>query len=351
MMKTRAALALTLLLPALATATDLPPNVARLADEVRTKGWIVFPARSGQGDWDLFLMRPDGSQRRPVTRTPEWNEAAPQFSRDGTRLLYRRLKRAVSIEGNRYGEQGAPVVANSDGTHPRVLGEDGELPWMSWSPDGQEIATLSLKGVAFVNLASRQVRRTLPRGGFYQQLTWSPDGQWLCGVANSFGTGWSVARMNVATGEASAVNRVDCCTPDWFPDSERMVFSWRPPGQKGNGGQGWTQLWMADAEGKSRQLVYGEDGRHVYGGQVSPDGRYVLFTGNLREDGDPKNAGAPMALMRISDAPIIGGESKELRALHPEAKAGPLLILPAGWEPSWTFSESPAEKRADGGGR
>ncbi|MCI0537258.1 MAG: hypothetical protein L0Z50_18750 [Verrucomicrobiales bacterium] len=350
MMKTRAVLALTLLLPTMAAAIDLPLDLARLADEVRGKGWIVFPARSEEGDWDLFLMRPDGSQRRALTRTPEWNESAPQFSRDGTRLLYRRLKRGETIDGNRYGEQGALVVANSDGTGERVLGAEGELPWASWSPDGQEIATLSVKGVAFVDLASRQVRRTLPRRGLYQQLTWSPDGKWLCGVANSFGTGWSVARMNVATGEASAISRVDCCTPDWFPDSKGVVFSWRPSGQKGNDGQGWTQLWMADAKGKTRQLVYGEDGRHVYGGHVSPDGRYILFTGNLREDGDPENAGAPMGLMRLSDAPIIGGESEELRALHPEAKAGPVLILPAGWEPSWTPAEIIPSSRAGGQG-
>ena len=38
--------------------------LAGLAKEVRTKGWIVFSATSAQGDWDLFLMRPDGSARR-----------------------------------------------------------------------------------------------------------------------------------------------------------------------------------------------------------------------------------------------------------------------------------------------
>ncbi len=48
---------------------------------------------------------------------------------------------------------------------------------------------------------------------------------------------------------------------------------------------------------------------------ISPDGRYVLFTGNMQEDGDPGNAGAPMGLMRLSDAPIIGGESRELRRI------------------------------------
>lgn len=318
------------------------PDVEKLKDEVKTKGWVVFSARSAQGDWDLFLMRPDGSQRRSLTKTPDWNEFAPQFSRDGTKLLYRRMKNDETISGNSYGEQGAVFVCNSDGTKPYEIGTTGDLPWASWSPDGTELATLSIKGIAFVDASTGSVRRKLPRKGFYQQLTWSPDGRWLCGVSNSFGTGWSVARMDAATGEANAVSQVDCCTPDWFLDSKQIIFSNRPSGQKANDGQGWTQLWSADANGDNRRLVFGEDGRHIYGGHVSPDGLYVLFTGNPQEDGDPQNSGAPMGLIRLGDSPIIGGESTELRALHPAAKSGPVLSLPAGWEPCWTLSEMPA---------
>lgn len=320
-------------------ADDARSELKRLAEEVRGKGWIVWSARSEGGDWDLFRMRPDGSQCQPLTRTSEWSEAAPQFSSDGARLLYRRLKREETISGNRYGEQGALMVANGDGTDERVLASEGGLPWASWSPDGREIASLSLKGVAFVEVASGRVRTTLPRQGFFQQLIWSPDGRSLCGVANSFGTGWSVARVDVATGKATPVSQIDCCTPDWFPDSRRLIFSNRPPGQKGNSGQGWTQLWMAEADGSHRQLVYGEDGRHVYGGHVSPDGKYVIFTGNPQEDGDPEHGGAPMALMRIEDAPIVGGDSPDLRKLHPTARNGPVLSLPNGWEPCWTYRE------------
>ena len=315
--------------------------VTRLAEEVRDRGWIVYGARSDQGDWDLFACRPDGSASHALTRTPEFNEFTPQVSRDGRQMLYRRLKCGEKFDNNRYGEQGELVVANRDGTNPQVLGNEGEFPWASWSPDGRQIASLSIKGMVIVDVATKQVVRRLERKGFFQQVTWSPDGLWLIGVANSFGTGWSIARMNVATGSADAVNRVDCCTPDWFPDSRSVIFSWRPQGQKTNHGNGWTQLWMADAEGKSRQLVYGEDGRHVYGGNVSPDGKYVLFTGNVQEDGDPGNAGAPMGLMRLSDSPIIGGESADLRALHPEAKNGPVVTLPVGWEPCWTLSDIP----------
>ncbi|MCL4177442.1 MAG: PD40 domain-containing protein [Verrucomicrobia bacterium] len=318
---------------------DHPASVVTLADEVRDQGWICFGARSQAGDWDLFVCRPDGSALQNLTRTPLFSEFSPQFSRDGRRLLYRRGTRNERLDNNRHGEQGQLVLANADASHPIVLGGVGELTWASFSPDGRQIASLSIKGIAFYDLERRAVVRTLPRKGFFQQVTWSPDGRWLVGVANSFGTGWSVARMDTATGEVGAVNRVDCCTPDWFPDSREVVFSWRPPGQKVNNGYGWTQLWRATADGQSRQLVYGEDGRHVYGGCVSPDAKYVLFTGNMEEDGDPGRAGAPMALMRLSDAPIVGGESLALRALHPGAKEGPVLTLPAGWEPCWTGSE------------
>src|SRR5437870_12136773 len=124
-MTMRPVLTLFFLLTTLAGAADPSPEVARLAAEVRGKGWIVFAARSEQGDWDLFLMRPDGSQRRALTRPPEWNEAAPQFSRDGTRLLYRRLKRDEAISGNPYRAQGAPAAANSDRPGARARGAEG----------------------------------------------------------------------------------------------------------------------------------------------------------------------------------------------------------------------------------
>ena len=306
----------------------VPTPDPELAKEVRDRGWIVFGARASGKDWDLFLMRPDGSELRNLTNTPAWNEGLPRFSPDGKRLLYRRIAAGDSFDNNRHGMQGELVLANAGASSPEVFGKDGEYPWASWSPDGTRLACLSPKGVTIVEVATKKALATIDRKGFFQQMTWSPDGRWFAGVANNFDTGWSVARMDASGGEVNAVSRVDCCTPDWFPDSRRMVFS-RRPGE-------WTQLWMADGEGKNRALLYAEDGRHCYGGCVSPDGRYVLFTGNKEEDGDPKNAGAPMGLMRLRDAPIVGGEGKALRRQHPNAKAGPVLALPAGWEPHWT---------------
>jgi dipeptidyl aminopeptidase/acylaminoacyl peptidase len=315
------------------------PRATELAREVRGKGWIAFAARSPAGDWDLFLMRPDGSDRRNITSTPRLNEGLPRFSPDGRRLLWRRIPRDDTFDLNRHGMQGSAIIGASDGSGAEVLGKPGEYPWASWSPDGKSVACLSPRGISIVDLAARKETRRLERRGFFQQLIWSPDGKWLIGVANSFDTAWSIARMDAATGEASAVSKVTCCTPDWFPDSKRVIFSRRQENQEGaRFPYGWTELWMADAEGKERKLVFAEDGRHVYGGCISPDGAYVIFTGNREEDGDPGNAGAPMGILRLADAPTVRGDA-EYRKIHPTAKDGPVLVLPAGWEPHWTAAD------------
>lgn len=317
------------------------PDTRALAHEVRDRGWIVYSARSEKKDWDLFVMRPDGSGVRNITGTPDYSEAAPRFSYDGSRMLYRRLERDAKIDHDKWGFQGQLMVAQADGRHPVAVGKDGEHPWATWSPDDKQIACLTLKGIQIVDLATKRVVREIPRKGVYQQLGWSQDGRWFCGVSNHFGENWTVVRMNVETGEINPVNTFQNCTPDWLPDSRRIIFSHRPGNQEG---YGWTQLWTADGDGNHRQLLYGRDGRHIYGGAASPDGRYLLFTSCMKDGGGSEKDGAPMCLMRFADAPTIEDRSEALRKLHPGTRDGPVLSLPVGWEPHWTYADISAEK-------
>ncbi|HAK95402.1 MAG TPA: hypothetical protein DCM87_10450, partial [Planctomycetes bacterium] len=118
------------------------------------------------------------------------------------------------------------------------------------------------------------------------------------------------------------------------------IYSSRPAGQHG---YGFTQLWRSDGEGREARMIYGEDGCHIYGGALSPDAKYVLFTRCAQDGGGSEGAGAPICVMRMADAPAIGGPSADLRKVHPDAKEAPVLKLADGWEPCWTYADGEAK--------
>ncbi len=315
-------------------------RVTQLAKDVGSKGWIVFAARGENGTWDLFLMRPDGSGRRNITNTADYEEGGPRFSPDGRQLLYRRFAKGTVINHDLWGFQGVLMIAHADGSNAVQIGGDRVFPWASWSPDGKQIACLTQKGIQIVDLQTKKTVREMPRKGIYQQLFWSPDGQWFCGVANARMM-WTVVRMNAETGDLNIVHEFQSCTPDWFPDSKHIIYPCRPAGQDG---YGFTQLWMSDGDGKEAQMIFGEDGYHIYGGALSPDGKYVLFTRYGQDGGGSEKSGAPICVMRMEDAPAIAGPSAALRKVHPDAKEAAVLQLVEGWEPCWTYAEIGVQK-------
>jgi Tol biopolymer transport system component len=315
-------------------------NAQGLAAEVHDQGWIVFSAATKSGAWDLFAVRPDGSDRRQVTHTPQYNEAGVRFSPDGRRLLYYRMSQADKVDNNTYGTCSL-VIADADGANPIEYG-DG-FPWASWGPDGRQIACLDKKGIRIVDLASRQIVRQIPRRGMVQQLVWSPDGRQFAGTANGLGIAWTIGCLDAATGQIHAVSEIDRynCTPDWLPDSAQIIYS------RGivPAGPGWAQLWMAKADGTDRQLLYAEPARHLYGGCVSPDGQYVLFTRSEVDLGQVDNSRTRMALIRRQDTPMLGGDDEALTREFPQAQQGPMLDLGWGWEPAWTYAQAAPQTR------
>ncbi len=322
------------------TAQTGDPEAKTLANEVSRLGYLLFAARTPQGDYDLFLSRPDGSAKRNLTNTPEWSEYGGRFSPDARRILYRRQRKGPDVapgEGinhDVWGAQGSLVLAGSDGSNPQVWGAEGEWPWASWSPDGTQFACLYRRDgrIRIVNAATKKTVKELPRQGIFQQMYWSPDGQRLCGTANLQGQDWNIVSLEIESGSVTQVSRGLNCTGDWFQgDGSRLVYSHRLPGLATS--YGWTMLMEGTADGRSRNLLYGERGRHVYFGCASPDSRYIVFSVPETDGGSD----APMAIIRRADAPIVvPADYKELHALCPGARSGPVLRLPwAGFEPHW----------------
>ena len=318
-------------------ATDEPGRDTQLATELRGKGWIVFSAQTTHGDWDLFLMRPDGSDRRAITETREFNEAGARFSPDGKRLLYYRMAKSDAVDNNTYGTFDL-VLADANGQNPVVYGRN--FPWASWSPDGRQLACLLPTGIQIIDVASRKSVRTLPRQGIVQQLTWSPDGKAFAGTANGLGPFWNIGRLLDGGGKINAVSETERynCTPDWCPDSQHILYARGiVPKQEGR-----AQLWMASGDGEEKNLLYAEEGRHIYGACAAPDAQYLLFTRSVKDLGAVGKSQTTMAVVRWADTPMIGDESAALRKQYPGAKSARWLDLGPGWEPHWTYREAPA---------
>ena len=82
-------------------------------------------------DFELFVMRPDGTAIRRVTANSV-NDADARVSPDGSRIVFWR-EPAGEVDGEIY-------TMWSDGTHVRRLTEnDDDDQYPNWSPDGQRI--------------------------------------------------------------------------------------------------------------------------------------------------------------------------------------------------------------------
>ena len=139
--------------------------------------------------------------------------------------------------------------------------------------------------------------------------------------------------LDAETGRIHPVSEVDRynCTPDWLPDSEHVIYSRGVvPGQAG-----WAQLWLVKADGTERRLLYAEGEQHLYGGCVSPDGNYILFTESEVDLGKVDNSRTRMAIIRRNDTPIVASGDASLKKEFPNARSGPVLNLSWGWEPDW----------------
>ena len=341
------------------------PRVEALRKEVAVRGWIVFashpqeidkgqliadPAQRGQTD--VYLCRPDGSQLRNLTNTPDWSEYGVRFSLDGKKICYRRVRKGAPFNHNQWGAVGELVIADADGSNPVTQGKEGEYPWTSWGPDGKQIACLDRQDsrIRIYDLATKQLVKEMPSQGIFMQLFWSPDGKRLTGTANISGRPWNVVSIDLATGQLTLLTRALNCTPDWFQkDPTRVIYSNRTPGMTPRLGEkvnsyGFTVLMQATADGKSRKLVYGRLGKHEYYGCTSPDDLYVVFA----DDPADGLVVGEMHVVRLADTPIVAPEPPfpELKERYPDAKDGPVLDLKLpggtplrGFEPHWTSAQ------------
>ncbi|HET8653220.1 MAG TPA: hypothetical protein VFM13_11690 [Gaiellaceae bacterium] len=243
-------------------------------------GRILYAAEAGRFE-QLFTVRPDGSDRRQITRfTDSAGGSLGHWSPDGMRIVF---TRRWNPDGPNEREQ--IYLANADGSALRPIELRGVEPIQpTWFPDGRRIL--------FLDLASRPTFKIVNADGSGLRIAGMPPfGDSAC----VFGDGKRVAVMRPRTPGndevlAIFVVRLDTRTArrisawgsytgtiDCSPDGKRIVF-----GRPAFGPPRSANVFTVRTDGTGlRQLT------HSRGGIVnnnpnswSPDGRKIVFTSN-----------------------------------------------------------------------
>jgi Tol biopolymer transport system component len=119
------------------TVVSARPGTGESEPAFRPDGTPVFTELGSGATTDIWSADATGGDRRDLTHRVDANEADPAFAPDGTLLAYTRFGAGESRDAR-------VVVANSDGSAPRLLtgpGEgNGREQHPAWSPDAAMIA-------------------------------------------------------------------------------------------------------------------------------------------------------------------------------------------------------------------
>jgi TolB protein len=167
-------------------------------------------------DLDLYVMRPDGGDRRRVSAAPLIPRPGmmhPAWSPDGGRLAY------VSRVGR--AEQEITIVSVDGRTRRRL--STGYAP--AWSPDGTRLAFVVARvgdaQIYVANADGARPRRLTPGRGIFLLPAWAPDGAAIAFVAIRDGD-LAVAVMRT---DGSGERRLVSTTGDL---TGLPLFAWRP---------------------------------------------------------------------------------------------------------------------------
>jgi Tol biopolymer transport system component len=233
-------------------------------------GQIVF-ASNASGNWDIWIMGADGSNRRQLTFDAD-TDMAPSVSPDGRYIVF------VSYRA------GSPNVwrMDLDGGDQRQLTSGSRDAFPCVSADGRWVIYTAASPREFI------LWKVLIEGGDPVQLTdklssspaISPDGNWVaCNYQDETDSKWKVATIAFAGDKPTKVFDVPSFPQNiirWTPDGRALTYN-RTQG-------GVSNIWILQTDGaESKQLSHFKSDRTFYF-DWSRDGKLICSRGGLITD-------------------------------------------------------------------
>ena len=224
------------------------------------------------GNWEIYLMNPNGSQQERLTRNSA-GDHSPVWSPDGEQILF------VS---NRDGVYDLYVM-DANGRHVRRVFRELVLRIQpTWSPDGERIAFHTKKPqwkpewniqTATIHGADvEEVAVVVQQGG---NPSWSPDGNEIAFVDDIDDT----RRIRILTLSSNRVRTFLShetpwmYAPAWSPDGNRLAFTWYKWGIAGRP----PAIFVANRDGRGLKRVVKSQWR-VFDPAWSPEGDKLVYT-------------------------------------------------------------------------
>jgi Tol biopolymer transport system component len=242
-----------------ATIADVTPLVAT-PNLANTK--IVFASDKDDPRGELYTMNADGSRVTRLT-TNTARDAAPVFSRDGTKIVF---------TSNRDGNNEIYIM-NADGTRQTNLTSSADNDFTpSFSPDGSKIVFSSARGGQLGNIYSMNADGTGQKPltadtTLSTAPVWSPDGTKIVYVSNNHLFVMNADGSNPKALTTSA-NGGSNTAPAWSPDSAKLAFTSTRGGKEA--------IYVMSADGSNQTKIVGS-GFGEYASWWSPDGVKIAF--------------------------------------------------------------------------
>ena len=214
---------------------------------------IAFQSKRDGGDYQVFVMDADGNNKRRLSDGKGY-AAWPAWSPDGTQVLY--------IAGEKSDPGVAKelfVVAVSGGDPVKLTSTGGEAGRPAWSPDGKYILFIQNngdKGTIMIANPDGTAPRVLVEASRNPSPQFSPDGQTIVYYAVAPPAGSDIFTIPVAGGTPInlTMNSPEDYLPTWSPDGEKLAWA------SSNGNQVGHKIVTADPDGSNLKAISSGDG-------------------------------------------------------------------------------------------